>query len=154
MQQNKNLWIILLVVVGGLLLCCALIGVFVLVTGGTAVGAALGLTQPAVDAGNAFMQALKDENYEQAFDLCASNIQEELGSAEGLQEFIEIADRQPEEWKFTSRNVENDVADLSGPATFRFGKATLTLQLTKIDDAWKVNTFGIDTDGDSDSSEE
>jgi hypothetical protein len=44
------------------------------------------------------MQALKDENYELAFDLCAPNIQEELGSAEGLQEFIESADRQPEKW--------------------------------------------------------
>jgi hypothetical protein len=150
MQQNKKMWIIILVIVGVLVLCCALIGLFVLVTGGTAVGAALGLTQPAVDTGNEFMQALKDENYELAFDLCAPNIQEELGSAEGLQEFIEIADRQPEKWKFSSRSVENDVADLSGPATFRFGEATLTLQLTKIDDSWKVNTFGIDTDGNSD----
>ena len=153
MQQNKGPWIIVLIVVGVLVLCCALIGVFVLVTGGTAVGAALGLTQPAVDAGNEFMQALKDEDYEKAYDLCAPNIQEELGSVEGLQDFIESAERQPEEWKFSSREVNNDVADLSGPATFRFGEATLTLQLTKLGDNWKVNTFGIDTDGESDSEE-
>ncbi len=148
MQQKNNTWVIILIVVGALVLCCAAIGLFILVTSGTAVGAAFGLTQPAVDAGNEFMQALKDENYEFAFDLCAPNIQEELGSAEGLQEFIESADRQPEKWKFTSRSMENDMADLSGPATFRFGEATLTLQLTRIDDSWKVNTFGIDTDGD------
>jgi len=114
--------------------CLACIGFVVLLGGGV-----LFLTQPVVDAGNAYMEAIKAGDYATAYDLSASNVQSEMGSVEGLQTFFTSNNFFPESWSFNSRSIENNTGQLLGNASLRGGiEVSLELSFIKEGDAWKV----------------
>ncbi|MDE3090573.1 MAG: hypothetical protein KGJ80_14425, partial [Chloroflexota bacterium] len=99
-MNMRNVLLIAAVVVG-LCICCfvAIIGISIL--GG------FGLTQPAADAGEKFMQSLKVGDYDTAYALCHPSLQQKLGGAQGLKRLVENGKAQPTTWNFTSRNVDN-----------------------------------------------
>ncbi len=66
-RRRSPLLIIIGIVVGLLLLCG--VGIALLI------GGVLATTQPVVNAGDAYMTALRDGNYSKAFDLSASSLQ-------------------------------------------------------------------------------
>lgn len=131
-----------LLIVGGLaLVACLVCVVFVLLVVALGVGA----TQPAADVGEAFMAALKSGDYSQAYNLCAPALQKEVGgNAAGLERLVKNGRVEPTGWTFTSRNVENNVAQLTGTATFTGNRqGTVRVTLNQIGNDWKVVGFNL-----------
>ncbi len=135
--MNKK---VVLIIGAVLLVCCAGI-VAVAALGGLA---ALGTTQPAAQAGENFMSALKAGDYSKAYDLCAPDLQSELKDVQGLETMITGGNVQPSKWNFTSRNVNNDTAQVEGNVTFTGDRSgTVSLVLNKMGNDWKVTGFHL-----------
>ncbi|MCS7002347.1 MAG: hypothetical protein NZ518_05805, partial [Dehalococcoidia bacterium] len=92
---NRTLWIVLGCGCLFVLLCSCLIGGSVLLGGGT-FAALIGATQPAVEQSDRFLGALRDGNWQAAFDLCTSEFQRELGQPQRLQQFVTQGNRRPQ----------------------------------------------------------
>jgi hypothetical protein len=129
---------ILLIVGGvllGLLLLCGILF-------GSLFAGVIGLTQPAADAGEKFMAALRDGNYDAAYALCTPSLQEEVGDAATLKDAL--SSKQPTKWTFTSRNIQNDLATLQGTTTYT-GNETgeVEMELRKVGNDWKVSFINL-----------
>lgn len=100
---------------------------------------ACGITQSlgsASDTGKEFMTALKDGDHQASWNLCTSDIQDEIGSYENWVDFASI--RNFDDFSFNSTNVENDKATLEGEATLDGDVYKIILILYKSGDDWKV----------------
>ena len=129
-RRRSPLRIILIIVVAFLLLCG--IGVALLV------GGIFAATQPVVNAGDAYMSALRDGDYNKAFNLSTPALQQELGSADNLK--AAVGSKQPTSWNFTSRSIDNGQGSLSGTTTFTDGtNGTIDLGLSQVGNDWKVS---------------
>ncbi|HEX9117120.1 MAG TPA: hypothetical protein VGA61_13720 [Anaerolineae bacterium] len=125
-----------LIVVGALLALC-------LIGAGVAVALGLGLTQPATDVGNKFMQSVKSADYSSAYALMTPALQHKVGNVSGLQKMIERKKAQPTNWTFTDRQVNGDVGQLRGTATFASGSGQVLIDLEKSENAWKITGFNL-----------
>jgi len=134
--MNKKV-ILIIVGVGALLCVCAIVGVVLFG------GAIFATTQPAVDVGDKFMQALKDENYDAAFATFHPALQQKVGNAQGLKRLIENGKAHPTKWGFSSRNVNNDSASLEGTVSMTGGEGVLSIELLKTADSWKITSFNL-----------
>ena len=129
--MNKKL-IIILGAVG--FVCVACIAIIALIGGG-----AFFLTKEVADASDVYLEAIKTGDYATAYDLSAPNVQEELGSVEGLETFFEQNNFAPESWNFNNRSVENDTGTLTGTVTLADGVVVDTeINMAKIDGDWFV----------------
>ena len=123
------------VILGSILLCVAAFLAF-----GSFI---LGATQPAVDAGDNFMAALRDGNYDRAFELSTPALQEEVGDAQALRDALER--KQPTKWSFTSRNIQNDLATLGGTATYANNESgQVEMELRKVGNDWLVSFINLE----------
>ncbi len=126
--------IIVGIVVAAILVC--VLAVFLLV------GVVFTATQPVVDAGDAFMRALRDGDYNAAFDLSAPSLQAEAGNPAGIETALSF--KQPASWSFTSRNINNNDGSLSGTTTYKDGSTgTVEMALTKVGNDWKVTGINL-----------
>lgn len=113
-----------------LLLLCGVGGVLLFNT-------VMSATQPVVNAGEAYMMALRDGDYTRAFEMSDSALQQEVGDAEGLQ--AALSQRQLSGWSFTSRAINNAQGTLSGTTTYTNGETgTVDMTLTQVGNDWKV----------------
>jgi hypothetical protein len=124
------------------LVCIVIVGLLVVIGGGTVFGV-LSVTQPAADAGESFMTALKNGNYADAYALCSPALQRSLVNTQGLQRMVQSGKAQPTQWSFNSRKIDSDVATLTGDATLTSGAGTVRLTLVKVGDAWKIDAFSL-----------
>ena len=104
--------------------------------------------QEFVKTGDAFMTALKDGNYEQAYSLFVPELQKEVGAASNLQTMIKSNNAQPEKWSFNSFNVatknQTQTATMSGNVTYKDGrKGAVTLEMVKVGQDWKMTKFNL-----------
>lgn len=114
----------------GLLLLCG-IGAFALFS------SVLNATQPIATSGETFMAALRDGDYNKAYDLCAPALQKDLGSAQGLQ--TGLASKQPTSWSFTSRAINNGQGSLSGTTQYKDATTgTVDMLFAQVGNDWKV----------------
>ena len=90
--------------------------------------------------GDAFMQALKDQDNETSWNMLTKDVQDEIGSQEAWAEFT--APRNFEKWKFTSNSVDNGMAQLEGETTLGSEAYYVTLIMYQVDEVWKI--AGID----------
>jgi hypothetical protein len=115
--------------------CLACIGL-----GGAGIYGILGLTQPVADAGDNFFIEIKEGDYATAYEMISDSWREELGSAENLG--IVFADRQPQDWSFTSRSMDGDTGYLFGSMTDKEGDETsIALNLVQDGDQWRVSSI-------------
>ncbi len=99
-------------------------------------------TQPVVDAGDAYMTALRDGNYTQAFNLSAPALQQQVTDAAGLQ--TALSSKQPTSWSWNSKSVNNDQGALSGTTSYKDGTTgTVDVALSKIGNDWKVTGISL-----------
>jgi len=105
----------------------------------TACGAVSGLTN-VNKTGDAFMQALKDQDNEASWNLLSQNIKDEIGDTSAWADFT--APRGFESWKFTSTNIENNQATLVGEAVIGSETYTVTLIMDPDGENWLIS--GID----------
>ena len=95
---------------------------------------------PVIDAGDAFMGALRDHNDSQAYSIVAPELQRRLGSVGGLT--VTVDAYRPSQWSWSTRAVRNGIGDLSGSVTYQGGNSgTAELSLSKIDGSWRVTAF-------------
>ncbi|MBI5053142.1 MAG: hypothetical protein HZC38_20135 [Chloroflexi bacterium] len=100
------------------------------------------------DSGSAagdFMTALKGGDYAKAYGMCGADLQKELGSSQGLQKFIESGNFQPVSWNFTSTNVNNDRAEVSGEAVVGSDNRAMNISviLSNASGSWQVIGFNL-----------
>lgn len=99
--------------------------------------------------GDAFLTALKDEDYDQAYALFVPELQQQIGDVADLQSMIQDNMAQPGEWEWTSYKLstgEGDVqtASLEGSLTYQEGReGAVTLTLVKIGEGWKLTSFNL-----------
>ena len=135
-MNRKTLLIIGAVILGLCLVCVCVIT--------AAVGLGLLGTQPTATAGENFMTALKNGDAAGAYNLCTPALQRELGSAQGLDTRIKNGKVQPTAWSFSSRNVNNDTAQLDGTVTFTGNReGNVTLVLAQVGGEWKISGFNL-----------
>jgi hypothetical protein len=129
--KRRSPWL----VIGGivlLLLIVCVVGVGLLVT------FVFNQTQPVVNAGDAFMSALRDGNYDKAFDLCTTSVQQEVTDAKGLEDVF--SSFQPASWNFTSRSIDNNVGKLDGTVSYKKGDTgSVHIETEKVGEAWKIS---------------
>lgn len=128
----------ILIILAGLVLVACIGIIAVAAIGG------LGFTQPAANTADAFMSALQQGNYAQAYALCAPALQQELGTADDLQTLIENAQVKPAKWTFNSREVSGNEGQVEGNVTFqdnRTGAVRITLQSSG--NVWQVIGFDL-----------
>ncbi len=139
--KMDNCKTIIIIVVALFILCSCVILAFIFL-GGLSFGTAFGLTAPATNQADSFMKALSNSDYTSAYDLCSPELMRDLVSAQHLEQVIEENHLRPKSWKFNSRNVENDQAQMKG--TFVASqKGELEINLKKIDGIWKVTGFNL-----------
>ncbi|QDU36156.1 hypothetical protein Mal4_04390 [Maioricimonas rarisocia] len=97
----------------------------------------LAMTADARHAGREFVNALRDEKYERAFDLCSSILQAELGDAEELARRTNTA-ALPGWWLWTQSSVRGNEARLTSRVRTWWSRHGLSVQLTYEEDAWRV----------------
>lgn len=61
-----------------------------------------------------FMTALKERDYDAAFRLFSSDLQEEIGDAATLQSLAEANGVLPESWSFTNTNISTENGETTG----------------------------------------
>lgn len=131
---------ILLIVAGVALLL--IVGCVVLF--GSVIAAAFNATQPVADAGERFMSAMRDGDFEGAYNMMTPALQTEFGTLEDFSGRVEGS--RPTTWTFTSRNIENNVGKLSGTATFEdSAQGNFGLVLDKVGNDWKVSGIDFNT---------
>ena len=117
--------------IGGVVLVAFVAIVFALV---------FSLTQPVVDGADAFMGALKDGRYEQAYARSAPSLQQELGGAQGLA--ARVGAYRPQQWSWSQRHLRNSIGNVSGSATWQGGNSgTAELELHQVNGEWRVVAF-------------
>lgn len=129
------------VMVGCVTLLCIIgcVGLVALIGGGV-----FFLTKPVADTGSDFMKHVRAGEYDAAYAMCASSLQQELGSAAELREFFVEYNRVPEEWTFTNTSVENNRGTMRGTVTLASGdKRDLELNFIKEDGDWRVSGFRV-----------
>lgn len=100
---------------------------------------------PAVEVAGSFMTALKVGDYATAYDLSAPSLQEEFGSVEALEAWMEDVGVEPVDWIFLSRSVSDEETQLLGTATFVGDqRVSLEVVLFEIDGEWRVDGFHLE----------
>jgi hypothetical protein len=136
-KSGTNRKTIIIIIAAAVALCIVCVTVFAVIFGSVWFA-----TQPAVDQADAFMQAMKDADYPAAFELCAPDLKDELGSPQTLREMMTTSQLKIEKWSFNSRNVENKRADLLGTVTFTNGEVRdLDIVLLNVDETWMIAGF-------------
>jgi hypothetical protein len=113
--------------------------IIILLASLTACSAVAGL-QSAPETGNAFMQALKDNDNTTSWNLLSQNIKDEVGSEAAWADFT--GPRNFSAWTFSSTNIENSSATLEGEATLGVDTYYITLIMEANGESWLIT--GID----------
>ena len=95
--------------------------------------------------GEAFFQALKDEDYTAAYDLCDPYLQQDLIDPSNLQYIIEVYEYFPESWDFKNESMAANQKELNGIMVFKqHGEGVFQLILRNYEDGWKIAVFHLD----------
>ena len=100
------------------------------------------------DQGNAFMTALKDGDFQAAYDQMTPELQQEIGSVTDLQNMIVDNAATPTKWSLSSVNMSTEEGlnkgTLEGSVDYADGKSgTVNLEYVQQDGAWKMLSFSL-----------
>lgn len=110
--------------------------ILIFVFGLTACGAVSSL-KTVNSTGDAFMQALKDQNNEASWNLLTQSVKDEIGDQTAWANFTQP--RNFNSWKFTSTNIANNQAQLDGEATISGATYAVTLIMDPDGDNWLIS---------------
>jgi hypothetical protein len=96
----------------------------------------------AADTGDAFMQALKDNDNATSWSMLGQNIKDELGSEAAWADFTEP--RNFSDWTFSSTSIDNSTATLEGEATLGADTYNVTLIMEANGEEWLVTGINIE----------
>lgn len=118
-------------IVLGLVFVCILIAA-------VAFGLAFFLTQGVADGAENFMKAVQEDRFEDAYALFTVALQDEVSMAdfEDTFEDFEIAS-----WSFNSRNVENNLGQVSGTASISGSSYVVVISFVNADGEWLIDGY-------------
>ena len=96
------------------------------------------------DVGEQFLQAIKDEDFESAFELCSPDLQAELGDSTDLAFYFPTDVLQLDRWTSTVTQDTSDetVSIMEGDVTFTDGtEGTYSLTLKQVGNQYLVDNF-------------
>lgn len=116
--------------------------VVILASVGIVLAVIFAAVQPIMGTGDNFMAALRDGNYDAAFDLLTPELQNELRDARGLEE--KMGGKQPASWDQRNFRVYDLAASGHYLVTLKSGeRVSSTLSLRQVGDKWKVSSFSF-----------
>lgn len=134
-MKNKTIIVIIIVLVV-VCLCFAVVG-------GAAAYYLYTTTQPAVSAGEAFLDAVKNDRYQEAFSLMTPNAKKDIGNPHELKRIITESDLIPGKWSVVSRSVTDKDGTMGGKMTTSVGSEfDYVIELQQINRKWLVNYYG------------
>ncbi len=108
--------------------------------GGGCVALVFSLTRPVVIAGDTFMTAMKDGDFEAAYAMATPALREELGSPQQLEALFGA--RRPASWTWWNRQIQNQTGSVAGRVTYAGGgESQVVLFLLSVAGDWKVSGF-------------
>jgi len=129
------------------IIACIVLAVIAMAVAGPAIMGIFNSTVALTDTSTKFMTALKDQKYDDAYGMIATDQQASFGgNADGVKQLIEaMGAGNLSSWTFTSFNITNDQGTVGGDATFSgsTAKKTLLIVLQKVGDGWKVAGLNI-----------
>ncbi len=134
--MQRKWWILAIVVI--VLVCICV----VIVVG--AVGMGFIFTGAPTQAGDNFMAALRDGNYQAAYDLMVPELQDNIGTIADFKAQFEEGGVTVQSWTFNQRSTSGNTAELSGSFTTEDGEeGSVYLKLTKQDDTWLLYEYSL-----------
>jgi hypothetical protein len=98
--------------------------------------------QSASETGNAFMQALKDNDNTTSWSMLGQNIKDEVGGEAAWADFTEP--RNFSDWSFNSTSIDNSTATLEGEATLGADTYYITLIMDANGEEWLITGINIE----------
>lgn len=149
-KKRRGLRIFLIVVVVIVLACLALYVLLAPVISDVFDRIVEGLedAQEFYTKGDAFLTALGEDDYEQAYALFVPELQQELGDVEALRSMIQESQAQPAEWNWTAFNLSTSegvqTAALEGSVTYVEGReGAVALEFARSGGEWKLLSFNL-----------
>lgn len=100
------------------------------------------LLAPASDVANTFLEAVRDDNYEIAYQQLSSDLKTQVEDSQRLHSLVLEYGAEPEVWFFNSQSVENNFGRFVGQATLKNGEQVdITIRLQLYDELWQVTSF-------------
>ena len=88
------------------------------------------------DMGKDFMTALEEGDHTTSYAMLSPELKQEIGNLDAWAAFA--GPRAFWDWSFSSTEVENDMAQMDGEASFTDGDYDIRLVFTKYGDDWKI----------------
>lgn len=110
------------------------------IMGGGIFALVMTLTRPVVTASDAFMTALKDGDFESAFEMGTPELRAELGNADRLGAMF--AATRPVSWSWSTRRIRNGTGSVSGSVVYGSGRdGDVAIFLLPEGDNWRISGF-------------
>lgn len=110
------------------------------VMGGGIVMLVMSLTRPVVTASESFMTALKDGDFQSAYDMATPDLRRDLGSPERLGAMF--VPHRPASWSWWSRRIRNGTGSVSGTLVYGGGQeGDVFISLLPDGDGWRIAGF-------------
>lgn len=93
------------------------------------------VTQPVVDVGNAYFQAIQDGQMEDAYAMFAPSLQDEVAYDDFVATF---GNETLESWSINQRSIENGTGSMTGSAIFDGQSYSYELYFHNIDGDWRI----------------
>lgn len=100
------------------------------------------LLEPVSEAGNEFMNAIRDGDYQDVYALVDDRLKSVVEDTTRLESIVLEYDAQPESWNFNSQSIKNNFGEIEGTVTLEDGRTTpLLIQFVQLDGVWRVTYF-------------
>lgn len=135
-RNNRALIVILVAVIAGALLCAGAMVAFI--------GGIFTLTQPVVDVGDAFLQALQDARYGDAEALLVPDLFGQISEQGGLE--TTFGNFTPSQWSFDSRQINNNTGGVEGSVTNTVDGRTFyfNISLVYTNGSWRISGYSFE----------
>lgn len=133
-RPRSNGFVVAIVIILGIVVCVGFfVGIFAMVT--TAL-------KPVVAVGDGFLEALRDEDYQTAFDFLNPGLQSRIADADNLRAYLREYSVEPESWTYNNQEINNNSGYLGGTVTYKNGTHdALTIQLAYEVNGWQITYF-------------
>lgn len=122
-----------------IMLGCGGVLLAIVILGGIAGGIAFYATSGVATVGHDFMQALSSGEHATAYGSLNPSLRDHFVSPETLAAQVAQGGVVPQEWSFTSRNVENSLGELAGSVTYDDGhEGRVALKLEYVGEQWLI----------------
>ncbi len=89
------------------------------------------------DTANEFMLAVRDNQYQIAFEFLTDSTQQQIGHSENL---IAQLDGRPEDWWFNSFDINNNIGRVTGTVQVNGSQRNILIILYYVGEVWRVES--------------